>query len=762
MKPQTITGTFAVFVLLLGLSLLNPRLFASSTGMNVVLITVDTLRADHLGCYGNAQVATPNMDALAARGVRFASAYSQAPFTLPSHTSLFTGTYPAWNGVEDTTGPPLNQQIPTIAEILQQRGYATAGFPAAFVLDRFFGLGRGFGTYYGSFPHRDTAGDGEESGLTRTADEQLPLVFDWLDRNAAQKFFMWVHLYDTHHPYNPQEPYRTLYRDRPYDAEVATVDAAIGRLLNYLASKQLSNKTIVVLTSDHGEGLGEHGELYHGYFIYNTTLHVPLIVYDPALREQPATLSEGVRLLDVAPTLLQLLGAPIPAQMQGQSLVPMMSGKTGAPRPIYAESLFPQLHFGWSSLRSLQQGHFKYIDAPRPELYDLTNDPGETTNVFASRQAVGQELRARLRETIGESTRTAEKPTVQLSQETIKKLKALGYVADTPSAPLAPGKTLADPKDTLPLYNLYLAALSEQASGQLRAAVATYQKILASGYRPPIVYHGLGNVFLRLHENRAATENLELASAENPASEPYLLDLARSYELSNETRQAADTYVLALALNPQDFAARNNLAVMYIKLNQWDEAIRTLEAAAAESPLKETYYHLGICYEHQGKTLAAQKQFQKALGIDEGFAAAHYNLGVIQTALGAEDDAVAEFQSAIRYQPDLSEAHFSLGVLYARRSDVPAAKEELSQAVQLRPNFPEAHFNLAVVDMKLMHLEDAEREFHTALAARPGFIEAHKGLASLYGQMGLQARASDELEIAKRLELGREATGLSK
>jgi arylsulfatase A-like enzyme/Tfp pilus assembly protein PilF len=732
------------------LLLLLPQSRAAATDSNIVLITVDTLRADRLGCYGNTQIATPRIDALAARGTRFASAYSQVPFTLPSHASLFTGTYPIWNGVEDTTGPPLDEHILTLAQILQRGGYATAGFPAAFVLDSFFGLGRGFDAYYGSFPHRDMAGEGEESGLTRSADEQLPMVFHWLNRNASKKFFLWVHLYDTHHPYHPPEPYRTQYADRPYDAEVAYIDSAIGQLLDYLAAKQLTRKTVVVLTSDHGEGLGEHGELYHGYFIYNSTLHVPLIIYDPSRPRATGTVADNVSLIDVAPTLLASLGEPIPRQMQGRSLLGLMSGKTEAPQPIVAESLFPNLHFGWSGLYSVQLGRWKYVDAPRPELYDLSQDPGEVTNLYASHTAVGDALGARLKAILARYRRNLNQAPLQLTEQEMKQLQKLGYVGDTPK-PLATG-ALADPKDTLPLYNLYLTALAQQEDGQWTAAVASYQQILASGYQPPVIYHGLGNVYLRLHDNPHAIENLKLACARNPASEPYLLDLARAYEANQQNKEAAATYVLALALNPKDYAALNNLAVMYIKLNDWEDASSTLERAAVSSPLKETYYHLGICYEHQGRDQAAAAQFHKALAIDNGFAAAHYNLGVVETRQGSVETATAEFQSAIAADPNVPEAHFSLGVLYARRAAYATAKNELARAVQLKPDFPEAHFNLAVVDMQLMHLDEARAEFATAIAQKPEFLEAHQGLASLYGEMGLDTQATAELDTVHRLQ----------
>jgi arylsulfatase A-like enzyme len=357
--------------------------------LNVILITIDTLRADHLGCYGYKSVETPNIDRLAEKGTRFVYAYAQVPFTLPSHASLFTSTYPMWNGVRDSAGPPLPEENLTLAEVLKQNGYATAAFTAAFVVDSFFQLNQGFDTYYDNFPPRDSSlAPGEESGLQRRADEVLAPALGWLDKTAEKKFFTWLHFYDPHHPYDPPEPYRSQNRGRPYDGEIAYVDSVIGKLFRFLSERGLSEQTVIAIVSDHGEALGEHGESYHGYYLYDSTLRVPFVLSVPGLNNHVREIHLPVSLLDVAPTLLQVLGIPRPVQMQGRSLLASILGREQNPEQIYSESLFANLHFGWGTLHALRLGHHKLIQSNKPELFDLEKDPGEKINLFAENRAL--------------------------------------------------------------------------------------------------------------------------------------------------------------------------------------------------------------------------------------------------------------------------------------------------------------------------------------------------------------------------------------
>lgn len=751
-RPTTLMWLFPMALAML--SMMLPA--AAGEDLNVVLITVDTLRADRLGCYGYKQVKTPNCDALAAKGFKFSSAYSQVPFTLPSHASLFTGTYPMWNGVRDTTGPPLGKDVMTLAGVLRQSGYATAGFPAAFVLDEFFGLKSGFDYYYGHFAHRDPVEGREDAGLHRSADEQLKILFDWINSNSRKKFFAWLHLYDTHHPYDPPEPYRTLYRNRPYDGEVAYVDSAIGKLLDYLAAGKLAENTMVVLTSDHGEGLGAHGELYHGYFVYDSTLRVPLLIFNPRLKTPPREIQTSVRLLDVAPTVLDAVGVPPPAQMQGHSLVPLLTGKEEIDVPVYGEGLFANRHFGWAPLYSLRIGRYKLIQAPKPELYDVESDPEEKVNLYSEKRDVAVSLKRRMERVMTRYSRTLPPPaSSKLSAEAIANLRSLGYLGGPAEVSKQLSTHLPDPKDKLNLYNLYLRGLFEQGEGRLAEAVTTYQRILTSDSTPSIVYHELGNVYFRLRNYDKAIEQFNAAIERNPLSEPYLLDLARTYGEMGRFHEAAVGYKRALTLSPDDFAALNNLGVMFMKMDSWNEATQTLEDGERRgSPLKETYYHLGVCYQRSKRLDEAAVRFRKAVQIDVGFAAPYYNLGTIEALAGKDEAAAKEFRKALDAEHDFPEARFNLGVIHARRGDLDAAIQELREAIRLRPKFAEAHFNLGTVYAKLGRVEDAIIEFKKATSIQPDFAEAHRGLALMYQRGGMIEEASSEKNILTKLDKG--------
>ncbi len=347
---------------------------ASRRAPNVVVITIDTLRADHLGCYGYKQIHTPNIDALAADGARFERAYTAVPVTLPSHTAIFTGTYPMLSGMHDFAANKLNPTQPTLASVLKEHGYATAAVIGSAVLDSRFGLNRGFDFYYDHFDFSRL----EEANLDemeRPGNIVADLALDWLGKNSQKKFFLWMHLYDPHFPYRPPEPYSHEYAAQPYDGEIAFADAQLGRLLRFLKEKGLYQNTLIVLSGDHGESLGEHGEKTHGFFIYNATMHVPLIIRLPG---KPAALVVGdpVSLIDLMPTILAAAGLETPAQVQGRSLLPSLQGKPGEPnRSLYGETFLPRLHFNWSELRGVENAKYHFIDAPRPELYDLNERP---------------------------------------------------------------------------------------------------------------------------------------------------------------------------------------------------------------------------------------------------------------------------------------------------------------------------------------------------------------------------------------------------
>lgn len=727
---------------------------AETRNMNVLLVTIDTLRADHLGCYGYGGAETPNIDRLASQGTRFARVYAQVPFTLPSHASMFTSTYPMWNGVRDSAGPPLSEDLLTIAEVFKQNGYVTAAFPAAFVLDGFFQLNQGFDFYYDNFPPRDTVtGSVQEEGLARRAEEQLAQVLKWLGDHSDQKFFVWEHFYDPHHPYDPPEPFATRFQTRRYDGEIAYVDSVMGKLLGFLAERGLKDKTLIVLTADHGEGLGEHNELYHGYYVYDSTLQVPLVISGPRRNEYVRDVTTPVMLLDVAPTILDLVGIEIPRPMQGRSLLASMLGKQQSPQPIYAESLFSNLHFGWGALHSLRVGRYKLIQSKKPELFNLDQDPREEANAYPRNAALANTLRGELEGVAARFTRERPtRPAPRMSHDALEKLRALGYIGGPSDATPRIGDDLPDPKDKLPLYNLYLQAAALQGQGKLRQAAAVYQQILAQDPNPAVVHHQLGSVYFKLGEYPRAVESFKAALKLNPRADVSVLALARTYGEMGKLEDAIVGYERALALSPDDPATLNNLAVIQMKAGAWDKAVASLERATRHpSPPKEAYYHLGVCYQRQQRLEEAAAQFRRAIERDQSFAAAHYNLGTICARQGKNPAAMAEFRAALAARPDFAEAHFNLGSLLASQDDFPAGAAEFQKAIKVRPGFAEAHFNLGTVYARQGLWDDAIAEYRKAIAARPQFAQAYRGLALMYEHKGMKEESSAAMRTAEKL-----------
>ena len=411
----------------------------------MVLITLDTVRADHLHCYGDEKIKTPNIDALAARGVLFEKAVAQTPLTQPSHASMFTGENPNVHHVRDTGGFALQPSSVTMATILRRHGWDTAGFISASVLTRIFGFNQGFTTYDDTMLHSN----GGNPVSTRAANVTTDHAIRWLKQQSGKPYFLWVHFYDAHFPYDPPAQFLKEYPRDPYDAEIAFEDQQLGRLLSAVQQKSPAGNTLVVLLSDHGEGLGDHGEYDHGVFLYDSTVRIAWIMAGPGV---PAGLriQQQAREIDLLPTVLDLLGGKASSAVQGTSLVPAFSGKTVPTNYSYEETLYPKINMGWSELRGIHTAHWMYIRAPRPELYDLDQDPSELKNVIDSHPKEYRELEAQLRK--ASRLGSSDKETVvlkQMDQQTMDQLKSLGYAAGF-SAPsfVLDGKG-DDPKDHL-------------------------------------------------------------------------------------------------------------------------------------------------------------------------------------------------------------------------------------------------------------------------------------------------------------------------
>jgi arylsulfatase A-like enzyme/Tfp pilus assembly protein PilF len=667
----------------------------------IILISIDTLRADRLSCYGYTRIRTPHLDALTTGGTRFSAIQSPVPLTFPAHVSLFTSTYPFFNGIEDN-GEALGSKVVTLAAILKSRGYYTGAVVGGFVLDRRFGLNQGFDDYDSTFDlHREKASD--PGDIKRLGADVVDAATRWLKGNAGRPFFLFVHLYDLHTPYNLPAAYRSRF-GTGYDGELRYIDEQVGTFCDFLRQSGLFDKSLVILTSDHGESLGEHGEKTHGYFIYQSTLWVPLIIHWPGGSGSfPALAGEPASLMDVAPTILQFAGIPSPPEFQGRSLLELLhEGSPSGGREVYGESLYAHNHFGCSSLRSLRMGHYQYIQAPKPELYDLVADPRETTNLYALRRSLAlasQErlsaLRARFR---GEHPPAAK----ALDPDTVARLGSLGYVALSSQHSDSPD-TGPDPKDRITDFESYGRAIVLAAAGQVGESNARLERLLA------------------LH--------------------PELLDLHMSLGLNHQRQQqhedAAREFQQVLKTDPLNIQAHFNLGLSLFELHRTDAAAKELEAALAIAPY---YTHaeelLGAIWLEKGDYARAREQFAHILTIDPNDYGAHYNLGALAILEGDWDAGEQHLEAVLSRDPSDADAHNTLGSLYLRKGDLDKAVREFREALRLRPQFAGGHYNLGLVYQKQNRKDDAAREFRQVLALDPQFRPAREALLKLEKNSG--------------------------
>lgn len=633
--------------------LLVPGLLAAEKPQpNVVVITIDTLRADHLGCYGYKQIRTPNIDTLAAVSARFEQAYTPVPVTLPAHTAIFTGTYPTLSGMHDFSGNKLSPKQITLATVLKQHGYVTGAVIGSAVLDSRFGLNQGFDFYYDHFDFNRL----QESNLDemeRPGNVVADVALDWLEKNHQGKFFLWMHLYDPHYPYRPPEPYSLQYKDRLYDGEIAFADAQVGRLIAYLKANGLYSNTMIVLTGDHGESLGEHGEKTHGFFIYNATLHVPVIIHLPGAATTKAV-PQLVSLTDLMPTVLQHLNIAVPAEVQGRSLLPLMGASKEDPRSLYAETFLPRLHFNWSELRSVETERYQFIEAPRPELYDLAADPGETRNLFTEKKAVAEELSARLSALVrnySADQEMAEK--TGLDPALMERLKSLGYAGFSGGgSSTAKGSALPDPKDRIQTYELISDAIAESQHGEYTASVEKLINALKTDPDSVPVHYLLGLNYYRLREYPKAVDEFQRVLHLSPDYELATFQLGLSYARTGDFDRAIDALKHALELDGTNFSAAYNLGAAYLQKKM------VPEAAAA---------------------------FQKTIAIAPEYAAGHRALGQVLLYQGQTDESLGELRRAVELDPHDPESHAALAKTLAAKGLQTEAEEEMRRAQQARP-----------------------------------------------------------------------------
>ena len=674
--------------------------------LNLLVITLDTTRADRLGAYGWPQSATPELDRIAAEGVLFEHASAPAPLTLPAHASLFTSKYPPAHGVRDNGGFFLDERETTLAERLKGAGLKTGGFVGAYVLDRRWGIAQGFDTYFDNFdPSKfDTP---SLADVERPANEVADHALGWLQTVKASRFFGWVHFYDAHSPYAPPEPYRTRFADRPYLGEIAFVDSQIGRLRAFLDRERLLERTVIVVIGDHGESLGDHDEGTHGFFVYESVLHVPLIVRAPYTTTRGRRVGDLVRSVDVMPTVLDLLGLHAPEGIEGRSVVPLM---TGSVRELglaaYAEAVYPRYHFGWSELRSLTSGRFKFIDAPRPELYDLEADPRETHNLYGERQALADRMAAVL-QSVDATGHADVKPAADVDPDARASLAALGYVGTFAATPVNDRRSLADPKDKIELFNLVMTARE------------------------------------RIHDEHDSEGGLK-ALREVVTRDPQVIDgwvmMGNEYSRRRDFTRALECFQRALALKPDYDLAVFNMANVYRTMGQDDEALVGYRRLLALDPNNAEAHQQAaqILVDHE-RLEEAQQELNRALELTPAMAAARNTLGALRLKRGDVAGGEREIRAALQQKPDLRLAHFNLAVAAEQRSDVSTAVAEYRKEIELFPKSYMAQFNLGKLYERLGNTREQMSALQAAVASNPDFAEGHLFLSKLLldaGQLG--------------------------
>ncbi len=614
----------------------NPS--AAEKKTNVLLITLDTMRADYLSCSGSKKVHTPHLDRLAERGVNFTRARTSVPLTLPAHASIMTGNYPPVHGVRDNGAFRLPEEQLTLAELLRGRGYETAAFIGAFVLDRQFGLAQGFDHFYGG-DWSTISGPGDPS-----AERRGDAVFDdysiWISSRAGGRpFFAWVHLYDPHAPHNPPEPFRKKYPDNPYAGEVAYTDAVVGKIVGDLESRKLLDSTLIAVVGDHGEGLGEHGERTHSLLIYNSTIHVPMLLHVPGRTPSGKKVEDLTRTIDLAPTILDYLGLP-PTFGQGASLRPVVEGKQlDVENLAYSESLYPSLNLGWSELRALEAGDHRFILAPRSELYDISKDAAERTNLIESHPKTGDALESRLLELMEAMQSSVGRAGQTVDSQTAEMLRSLGYISDSRS-PASSGSSAVDPKDKLELWRDIELGLHFFSQKNFSRALEVLTKVLANDKHIPIIYGHVG----------------------------------WSHTQLGQYGDAERTYLEAFEHGIESAELRANLGLVYYRQGNFVKAEKELRMALnLDEASIDAHYRLADVYRATKNYPKAVEHYRRVLEIDPKYVYAANGMAMALAMSGKNEEALIAFRSAVELAPEMAPGYLNLAIHLERMKRYPEA-----------------------------------------------------------------------------------------
>lgn len=599
---------------------------------NLILITLDTTRADRMGFLGSDRGLTPNLDAFAKDSVVFSRAYAQVPLTTPSHAALLTGTYPQFNHIEDL-GSPLANDVPYLPDILRRQGYHTAAFIGASILEPKNGapgFDRGFDTYDGGF-HKRSSGEDRYKSVERRAGDVVDHALSWLSKHPQGPFFIWLHFYDAHDPYDPPSPFKEKYASTPYDGEIAYTDSQVGRFLTTLKSRSLYSGALVAIAADHGEAFGEHGEERHGMFLYDETVHVPLVLKLAKQGSAGKRVEDRVALADIAPTLLNAAGLAIPAAMQAHSLLKSGEPDAGGSASVYSETNYPHKAFNWSALRSWRAGKYLYVQAPKRELYDQSSDPGALHNLAESSLAVAGTLQSQL-DSFHKKTESEKTENAKLDPAQAENLRALGYLAsDSSDNSTSDATSGVDPKDKIQIANLMHQGLVDIEDDRYDEAIPKFEKVVT----------------------------------DEPNSPSGRLELGRALVHVKRYQDAIPVLQDAVAKSPDSGMAHFELGLAYVKTGQWEASLPEFQAADAKTPNSaQLHFYVGAVYARLKQVPEAEKEFEEALKLDPNHYLTNLLYGRLLFLERHPQQALPKLLLAAKLQPDYREPHRFLADYY--------------------------------------------------------------------------------------------------
>jgi len=693
-KNKSKKSMFFIFFILiiLILSILIKFVFKSNNslkGKNIILITMDTTRTDHIGIYGKNKADTPNIDMVAKEGTVFRRCITQTPLTLPTHLSMLTGTYPLYNNVRDNVGFKVPEKLEFLSETLKKKGYNTAAFVSTFVLHSKWGMNQGFDEYSDDFNFNKFS----IIKVQRRGDITLKKAKSWIKDNKEKKFFSWVHLYDPHTPYDAPEPFGSRYPRDPYRGEIEYMDSILGDFFKFLKEQKLYDKSIIILVGDHGEALGQHGEKDHGFFIYNETVHVPLIIRTPD-KKLRKSVNDLVEIVDIAPTVLDMLEIKKPKEYQGESLYGVLRNKKERKNKIaYTESYFPRFHFGWSELKGFyltDRGNlYKYIIAPKEELYNLKNDPNEEINIIENEAGILKKYKGKFRTFIKNRSKNAIKPNSgeKLSASDMAKFKSLGYIGE--SLDTSTKKNLKNPKDMVNII------------------------------------HRLSKAVSLLEKNKEYDKAIDLLSGileEEKGIMDVMLYLGNAYKKKGMYEKALNYYKGILTKKHDSFSAMFNIINTLLDMNKLEEALQSANMFIKKFPNDFTLYNkLGRILFRMKKYKKTLEVYKKAIDLEPTNSIAIAEIGRVYLTLKDYDKAELYFKRAEKLNPKQFDLNFLFGLLEDERGNRQRAIELYTKEITLNPRSSKALYNLALEEERNGDLEKAEKYFRRVIEIKPRF-----------------------------------------